>query len=55
MKEHKYILDSTSKIHDDATEVYEYLMDGEYEKALPILDRIASMARDIKKTFSNEI
>ena len=55
MKETDYITSSTNQLHDDTTIVYELLMDKEYDEALSILTRIMSVARDMRKTFSNEI
>jgi transposase-like protein len=55
IKKDRYIQSSTETIHSLATEVYETLMDREYDPALEKLDEIASIARDLKKSFTDEI
>lgn len=51
----KYIIAVTNELHDSVDSVFEDLMDGEYDKAIDTLEKISSIAIDIKKSFNDEI
>lgn len=44
----KYIMEETTAMHDEVTEVYEALMDKEHKEALVSLEKIAERVRTIK-------
>lgn len=44
----KFILAETNTLHEEVTEVYETLMDGEDKEAIKVLDKIAERARTLK-------
>jgi hypothetical protein len=46
---------ASNEMHDLIDEIYEALMDAEYEIAIKKLNTLTLLVRDIKQTFTNEL
>jgi hypothetical protein len=54
MSREKFIINSTSAIHDLTANAYESLMDGDNAQALIDLNAVISISRELISTFCNE-
>ena len=50
-----YINSTMETIHDHADEIYESLVDREFDKLIPVIDELISELKEIKLSVTDEI